>query len=60
MGKKPEKINSIKTALCHPKNPCGTCFACNLAGVKQGWNTANAGCLGLIGLFTLGVWLVRR
>jgi hypothetical protein len=47
MGKKRDDPHSIKTYLCHPDNPCGTCFACNLAGRKEGWNTGNAGGCGI-------------
>lgn len=62
MAKKDKEIHGEKAYFCHPKNPCGTCFACNLAGVKQGWNTGNAGCLGLMSLMitALAVKVTRR
>jgi hypothetical protein len=43
MAKKPPgKVYSEKTYVCHPKNPCGSCFACVWSGTK-GWNSANKG-----------------
>jgi hypothetical protein len=53
MAKRPEKMHSEKVALCHPRHPCGTCFACT------------SGCLLMTSLMlvmpaTLAGLLVRR
>jgi len=61
MAKKNKEIHGEKAYFCHPDNPCGTCFACNFAGVKHGWNTGNAGCcLGLMSLMIATVALAVK